>query len=139
MTVELIVPGRPAPKGSLRCVGGRGRPHQLIEQLADSQKEWRQVVTAAARHNLEPLARYAPVAVSVAFTLPRPASGKLTRPSGRVGDVDKLARLVLDALESAGALADDAQVVELHASKHYPAPGPQALPWPGARIRITAL
>lgn len=162
--IVLTVPGHPAPKGSLRCVGGRGgRGHTLIEDNPRT-KPWRDTITRLARRALKPpggptqaAAKGQPVVVEATFTIPRPAShyrtGKHSEtirpayvaalPTGRgSGDTDKLVRLVLDALQDAGILPDDAQVVEVVGRKAFTLdPGaaelvPDAMATPGARIRV---
>ncbi len=121
MSVSLVfrVDGTPKPKGSMRHIGN-GR---MIEQVKGS-KEWRQRVALTGR-NAALKASWAtcsdPVTVLAHFYLPRPKTAKNrvwphTRSSG---DVDKLCRNILDALDDAGILADDSQVVNLHASKAY--------------------
>lgn len=135
------VPGRPRPKGSWKCVGRGGR-HRLVEQRPSGP--WRRQVTQAGRLIAAqaggPLS--GPVSVRVAFTVPLPRSISPARRlwpalAGGVGDIDKLARSVLDSLTEAGVWHDDGQVVELAASKHYPhSPGVDVLPSPGAVIRI---
>lgn len=87
-----------------------------------------------------------PVAVELTFRLARPAghhgtgrnAGQL-RPSAPawpacMPDLDKLARLVLDALVIAAVLGDDGQVVALRAVKHYADDGP-----PGTMLDVWAL
>lgn len=135
------VPGRPRPKGSWKCVG-RGGKHRLVEQRPSGP--WRRQVTEAgqliAAQTGGPLD--GPVTVKIAFTVPLPRSiNPARRPwpalAGGVGDIDKLARSVLDSLTEAGVWHDDGQVVELTASKHYPhSPGVDVLPSPGAVIRV---
>lgn len=126
------IPGHPAPKGSLRCIGGPGGRHRLIEDNKRT-KPWRDRIVWAFRDTpkADP---FQPIRVSLDFTLPAPQRRTRPLPVGRVGDVDKLARLALDALQDAGVLPDDAQVVELVARKTY-----DGLPWPGVTIRIEAL
>lgn len=149
--VTMTIPGVPKPKGSLRCVGRRGRvAHQLLEDPRPGQREWRDRIADTARTRVRTKADpLEPVAVDVAFVLPRPAyhygtgrnAGQIKPqhlaavPTGQnTGDTDKLCRLLLDALQDGGLLHDDAQVVTLTATKAYV--GPEALPWPGARITV---
>lgn len=152
MTVTLRIPGTPKPKGSLKCIGARGRGgHQLIEDHRPGQKEWRDRIANTVRTKVRTrYPRDVPVAVDVVFTLPRPKSHYRTGrnahmlrdtapdwPTGqRTGDTDKLFRLLGDALEDGGLVADDAQIVAVTAVKVYLG-GPGALPYPGAEITIT--
>lgn len=115
-TFALTVPGKPLPKGSLRHVG-RGR---LVEQT--KVKTWMQEIQ---KHTVEtygseiPLFE-APVEAVLKFRFPRPAAAKnrLYPHLRSAGDIDKLTRAVLDALQPA-VLLDDSLVVELTASKAY--------------------
>ena len=139
--MTITVYGMPAPQGSKRHVG-RGI---MIESSA-KVKPWREAVKWAA---VEAMARpdhmpdapmiRGPVRISVAFTLPRPKS----RPKrelwpDRKPDLDKLVRSTLDAIVDAGAIEDDARVIEVRAWKVFPG-GLAGLNVPGALIRIEAV
>lgn len=140
------VRGLPAPKGSMKCVGRNGR-HQLVPDNAVTAKVWHGHIVTAGRALLESpggprgTLRDGPVSVEITFTVPKPAS---IMPAGRpwpvtrsAGDVDKLARLVLDGLTDSGIWRDDSQVVELTVRKAYPhTPAPDLTPEGGALIRI---
>lgn len=128
----ITVPGRPLPKGSLKHVG-RGR---LVEQT--KVKGWMKEIQA---HILEaypdgPPLFETPVAATISFRFPRPAAAKnrLYPHLRSAGDLDKLVRAVLDALQP-NVLADDSLVVHLTAGKNYETPD-----WPaGVRILIEDL
>lgn len=139
----------PPPQGDLK-VGQHGK---LYHANARQLKPWRAQVQQAA-HQLRTMAGgplHVPVGVQVTFTVPRPATIPLRRrawPSVRsAGDVDKLARAVLDGLTiehtgpGVGLLGDDAAVCKLYAVKCYPDTPDAAdrLPEPGAVIRVWAL
>ena len=135
------VPGDPQPKGSLRCVGRPGGRHQLIEDdKTGARKQWRHKVAAAAtllldRHPAIDGTITGPVTIGIVFVLSPPK----TRPKGRWApsvkpDVDKLSRMILDALVDGHLIADDALVVGLTAEKRY-APCHTASA-PGALITI---
>lgn len=158
----ITIPGDPAPKGSLKCIGRRGRvAHNLVE---DNEKStpWREKIVwllKSKRGRWTPAAHHQPIAAEVTFTLARPPSqygqgrnSKRVLPSAPAyptakgtGDVDKLLRLVLDALEDAGVLDNDAQIIEVTTRKEYvlaevidpshPVAG-DVLPYPGVRIRL---
>jgi Holliday junction resolvase RusA-like endonuclease len=129
--LSFHVAGTPQPQGSKRHVGN-GR---MIES-AKGLKPWRAKVTAAAltaRRPHDPIV--GPVAVTLAFTFPRPkfhyGTGRnagvvkaqyadalmVTKP-----DIDKLERAVLDAL-SGVVFVDDCQVVASTKTKSYGEPG----------------
>jgi Holliday junction resolvase RusA-like endonuclease len=107
---------------------------------------WRSAVVNAARQAIEvsghddtwqPLD--GPLAVRMIFTLRKPASAPKRRRTwpDRTPDLSKLARSTEDALTDAGAIADDARIVEyLRLAKVYPGEDPDALDVPGARIWI---
>lgn len=162
------IPGQPKTKGSMKCIGARGgRGHQLIEDHKSSGP-WREhVVGWLSKRGDVAAAPGQPLGAEVTFTLPRPKShyrsrrnpstgvtestGVLTasaptHPVGRnTGDVDKLARLILDALQDGPrpVIPDDAAVVDLTTRKRYPTqtqPDPyDVLPYPGVRIRLYPL
>lgn len=126
-TVRFAVAGTPRPKGSLRHVG-KGR---LVEQT--DVKRWMGTVRNACQ-GTERLA--GPVHVALAFVFERPKTVK-DRPYPSVrstGDLDKLCRAVLDAIQPKdawpGIIDDDSQVVSLYAAKEY---GPE----PGVHVIIT--
>lgn len=150
LTVDVgtRIGGTPAPKGSLRCVSRHARGwHSNLQEDNHATAPWRGLVCRAARRitaQTGVTGIVGPIGVDITVTLPLPAS---VRPEKRTwpyvkgkgaGDVDKLARTILDGLQDAGLYADDAQVVELTVRKCYPhTPGvPDRLDRPGATIRI---
>jgi Holliday junction resolvase RusA-like endonuclease len=133
--LSFIARGIPKPKGSLRHVGN-GR---LKEQIDNAP--WRDTIiwtVASAMSSPDPI--LGPVRVEATFTFPKPTSAPKTRmswPTTRTsGDIDKDCRLLLDALQSAGAIKDDAQVTELCAAKRFVNEGDGALAFPGVAVRI---
>jgi Holliday junction resolvase RusA-like endonuclease len=54
-------------------------------------------------------------------------------------DIDKLERSTYDAISTAKAWEDDGRVIESHSRKVYPGEHPDALPEPGAIIRLYTL
>lgn len=131
-TIAVSVHGNPTTKGSMKCVGKRGnRQHVLVEELGPAMKNWRRIVEPAG-DKLRQLAGgviTTPVGAELIFTLARPATASVWDrpwPAVRNGDIDKLARCILDALTvprkapEHGVLADDAIVCELLARKVYP-------------------
>lgn len=149
LTREILVtiPGPPEPKGSLKCVGARGKGgrHVLVEDNPQT-KVYREKVARIFRlrvvdegHHADP---QQPIGVEVTFTKPRPKSVRRAWPSVRgTDDVDKLARTLLDALEDAGIVANDSQVCELIARKVYPRPDApdDTLAHAGIRVRLYPL
>lgn len=126
LTIEIR--GTPVPQGSMNGYV-RGGHANLVDQKEKTLRPWREAVRSTAVDmagpNWVPIPREQPVRVRAWVALPRPASAPKTRrtwPTGkRSGDIDKLARGLLDALTDAGIWTDDSQVVELHITKDYPA------------------
>lgn len=157
--------GAPAPQGSksafpiwagAKCPYCQRRHLARINQ-AESSKHvgpWRAAVAVYARQAMGPrrLLLDVPLAVSMVFTLPRPAghygtgrnAGTLKasaplRPAG-YPDVSKLARSTEDAMTTAGVWADDARVAEYtRLAKVFPGEDPDALARPGVRVTITPI
>ena len=124
LVASCFVPGRAKTKGSLdfqpgakcRCCakceaykpGGRA-----VENVRGS-KEWRQLVAYEAGRAMAGAGGPIEGAVIVVAVFYLPVANVA---AARVGDVDKLARNVLDALQDAGVYGDDSQVVQLWAAK----------------------
>ena len=128
-TLEIDVPGKARPKGSMRSLGA-GKP--MIESNPDV-KPWMASVRAIAVGELDGHDMLAgPLSLNAIFYFARPAShygtgkneDKLkpsapSKPCNRAtGDTDKLVRATLDALEGV-AFLDDAQVSDVHAVRRY--------------------
>lgn len=116
--IAFTVIGDPAPQGSKRHVG-----HGVMIESSKRVKPWREAVAAAAfaaRDGRPPLD--GPLALTVTFYLPKPASlSKRVTSLGpfRKPDIDKLIRSTLDAITTAGAIADDARIVRIVAEKRF--------------------
>lgn len=126
MTIHrLRVEGTPAPKGSLKCIGGRGPiKHQLIEDdKTGDRAAWRTRLASAASQLAGKLPDNgdAGVIVGVLALVARPASAaRRNLPTTRsAGDVDKHARMTLDALDDGGVFSDDSRVVLVIAGKAF--------------------
>lgn len=126
--ISVWVPGHPRTKGSL--TGGRTGAGGV--RLADStlSRQWRAAICDVLVPEItDPVVkrgktwrqlrpgwprRDVPIAVSAWFWFERPVLGRGAEPIGRqYGDLDKLVRNVLDALQDSGVYADDAQVQRL--------------------------
>lgn len=152
--IAFVVRGRPVPQGSAKAFVVKGaRPRAVIVTGAGKGPlaDWRGLIAAEARlavGDVDPLE--GPVSVAARFIIARPAAHyhpangrRAVRelrldapryPIGVVGDVDKLARAVLDALTSV-LIRDDSQVASLMATKLYETPDMPE----GVRIRLTTL
>lgn len=149
--------GRPRTKGSLKVYCTKSRDHKihLEEEVAESKK-WRTVVARASRqHQLQDggtFRRYAgPVEVRLVFFFPREesvAGGPIPTHATEwpthitLGDADKLARNVLDALSAptkraqapvtSALILDDSQVVQLSVAKFWVPAGRE----PGVQVLV---
>lgn len=156
--IVLTIPGTPAPKGSLRC---RRNPAHTLYEDNPRTKPWRDKIASAARNVTQHADARQAIDVEITFTIDRPRSHYGTGRNAQTlkanapaypsthgtGDADKLERTILDALQDAGVLVNDAQVTDLCSRKRYVSPdgaSPElcvllyddALPYPGVRIRI---
>jgi len=118
-TIRIAVLGKPAPKGSMKSYG-RGR---MVDSLKSTKPWGDEIILAAAqerdRVGWEMLT--GAVSVECVAITPRPKTVKREYPITRSsGDVDKLARNLLDALVKAQIMADDSQVIDLRMLKLYP-------------------
>ncbi|MFY9586681.1 MAG: RusA family crossover junction endodeoxyribonuclease [Actinomycetota bacterium] len=121
---SFFVAGQPMTQGSKRAFVVKG--HAVItEQGGDRWRLWRHAVSDGARlaRGDQPMLD-GPVAVNLAFWLPKPASApkrKRTWPIGaRSGDLDKLARSCCDSM-SGVLYDDDAAIVRLYVCKDWAA------------------
>lgn len=128
MELDFTVKGIPIPKGSMRHIGN-GR---MVDQT--KTKPWMNSIRSASLEaaalvvepgSIAPFIIEVPVSVHIEFYFPRPAAARnrLYPHKRSVGDIDKLSRAVLDALQpnrtEIGVLMDDSLVVDLHARKRY--------------------
>ena len=133
--LAFTVRGMPAPQGSKRLLA-----HGALVESSSRVKPWRTDVKAAAEAALTGAPDWDPrgaFTVTITCRFPRPsahygtgsraATVKASAPTWPVtrssGDVDKLARAVLDALEASGAIHDDAAIADLIVRKRYSADG----------------
>jgi Holliday junction resolvase RusA-like endonuclease len=128
----FTVDGRPTTQGSkVRTRWG------IRESGGDNLVLWREAVRATAvqvRGDNAPLT--GPLGITLAFRLPAPKSRpkrRRTWPIGKnAGDLDKLARAVLDGLTTSHLIDDDGLFVEALVAKEYPI-GDEV---PGVSVRI---
>ena len=123
--ISFVVYSRAAPQGSKKSLG-----NGIMVESSRRVKPFRQDVRfAALDHIPSGWPMDAPMRASYRFHFKRPQShltskGNLTKsapsyPTGRmVGDVEKLARAVSDALTGV-AFTDDSQVIEMQLAKAY--------------------
>jgi Holliday junction resolvase RusA-like endonuclease len=147
--LEVTVYGLAGPQGSKTPVGwGRsrktGKAIPLMRESSKKVKPWREKVAdaitiAILRGDAQRLA--GPVRADITFTIPKPVNApnrRRTYPAVSP-DIDKLERSTYDAISTAKAWEDDGRVIESHSRKVYPGEHPDALPEPGAIIRLYTL
>jgi crossover junction endodeoxyribonuclease RusA len=122
--VTFNVVGLPATQGSKKAfINKKTQRPVIVDDNPAALKPWREAFASEARAAFAgtELLR-CPVQVRLNFRLLRPASyPKTTRTwpiKARSGDVDKLARAVLDAITGV-LIADDSQVIGLVVSKDW--------------------
>jgi hypothetical protein len=147
---EFWVPGKAAPKGSLNP--GAGGQDRKLRESNDRVNAFRANVAAAAHKDMAargvPGTQHGPVRVTIVALFDPPRRGNLDAPITRaVGDIDKVSRAVLDALQdprrtvgmkrevpNSKLIADDAQVVDLVAFERF-----GRLHNPGTLVRVELL
>jgi len=154
LRLVVTVHGRPAPQGSKKYAGHRrnaasGRISAVLIEQSKRVKPWRNLVTAATKAaigdtNEAPFPPLdGPLEAEIVFTVRKPASApkrRRTWPTTRhSGDLDKLLRSTFDGIADAEAIVDDARIIRVTATKTYPSEHPDALPAPGALIRLYTL
>ena len=119
MKLILIIEGHPRPQPRPRFV--RGRVISTADPLAQI---WKAKVKAAAQgRTLAADQEKRPLAVTMSFQLPTPIQARHGKAHTQVPDLDNLAKLILDALQDTGTIANDSQVSTLVLSKGWTAPG----------------
>jgi Holliday junction resolvase RusA-like endonuclease len=147
--LRIAVFGTPGPQGSKRHVG-----HGQMVESSKKVGPWREAVVAAVLGEIRcckdpdccelrhPFPLDGPLVARFVFTLRKPTSAPKTRRTwpDRYPDASKLLRATEDALVQAGAVRDDARLVEYtRLAKVYPGEDPEALAAPGALIAIRPL
>jgi Holliday junction resolvase RusA-like endonuclease len=114
MTLTFTLAGKPATKGSWRIRRGRGKAWLAADN--ERERPWADAVGWTAKQAMRGQQLLdGPVSVAIALRFARPKKPANPFP---IGDVDKLARSILDALTGI-MWVDDKQVVSLHVHKSY--------------------
>jgi len=133
----LTVPGTPGPKGSVkawctRCAKRRFPQRVVVTEESQNGVQARERYARAAKFAWSGRPRMTgPLAVWMWVSIERRMQIKNGQPTGQPvpshagpypthrnsGDIEKHARTLHDALQDAGVIADDAQVVHLHVYK----------------------
>lgn len=131
LLADFFVVGRSRSKGSLKVITPRGKKPILIEDHAHS-KPWRTRMVNEIKKSVPGVARLdhvpypGPVAVYACFVFERTGETALASAHPTVnagvnanGDLDKLARNLLDALKDAKVIKDDSLVCRLIVDKQW--------------------
>ncbi len=144
VVLSFWVSGVPATQGSKRVAVSRAGYAYMFEATSRTLKPWRESIVSAAMLAVMPadvvrrraFPMVGAVHVELGFVLPRAKSNRDPYPVGaRTGDIDKLARAVLDALAErtgAGVFVNDSQVKTLNLDKRYARPGEE----PGVSVSV---
>jgi crossover junction endodeoxyribonuclease RusA len=130
--VRFEVVGLPVQQGSKKHVG-----NGVMVEAAKGHKAWRAEVADAARDVADGRPFDGPLALTVHFRFPMPASRKAAvrragyGPKSTAPDLDKLIRAVGDSLQAGGLVADDARFCEITATKT------EVRGWTGVEITVT--
>ena len=132
----LFVPGHPRSKGSMKCIGARGKAKHVLQEQVTLSKPWRERMQRAIVQEVRrggagvgaaALPWTGPVRVRIGFYFDRPETGVgvsmpfpvIDAGVNAVGDLDKLTRNVLDALQGSGLIKNDCLVVGIVAEKRW--------------------
>ncbi|MGC4886750.1 RusA family crossover junction endodeoxyribonuclease [Micromonospora sp. DT227] len=151
LCLRVVVYGIPGPQGSKTPKGRNPKTGRIVMvESSKKVKPWRALVDAAARDAIHRMPREqrmafpldGPLVGRMVFTMAKPTSA----PKGRqiwpttYPDASKLLRSTEDALKTAGALADDARLVDFdRLAKVFPGEDPEALDRPGVRLSVRRL
>lgn len=132
--ISLFVAGRPATKGSMKCLGARtkGGRHVLVEDHATAAP-WRarmtneivrEVRAAGFTSGWKPYSGGMRVTAHFRYQQTGATAADLHWPMVEAGvnangDLDKLLRNLLDSLQGSGLIKNDAHVVEIVSSKSW--------------------
>lgn len=112
----LITQGHPRPQPRPRVI--RGRAISTLDPLASSWKARIRASSSAIPRELGHLAP-GPISCSMAFLMPTKDTSRFGKPHTQVPDLDNLAKLVLDAMQDTGLIANDSHVALLSLSKSW--------------------
>lgn len=120
--IHLEIVGLPAPQGSKVKMPNGAMLDGTSKTGRANLAAWRTAVAEAARrrldeHPAQPLAE--PLAVSITFRFPLPATDQYRWRHIATPDVDKVVRSTFDSLVHGGLLADDRYVFKLSVIKVY--------------------
>jgi Holliday junction resolvase RusA-like endonuclease len=125
MIVRFHVAGRARTKGSLKVITPRGRKPILVEDHAHSEP-WRKKIRQAIAAQYAGVMFSDAVRVEADFAFERigPSAQLLPWPTVNAGvnahgDIDKLVRNMLDAMQDVKLITDDCMVIHLNVTKRW--------------------
>lgn len=118
--VVFTVYGTPVPQGSMKAFTPKGWHRPVITGDNARTKPWKQQVSGVALSlNVPPFGKESAIVIVLDFYIKKPPSipKRRIRPIVKP-DLDKLCRSCFDSLTGI-LFTDDAQIVEVRATKHY--------------------
>lgn len=126
-SIEIIIPGIPAPQGSKRHVG-----NGILVESSQRLKPWRAdaiaaIQAAATRHKFQQITTSAVLEARFYFPFLKShytSKGAIrpeawSAPKATAPDLDKLLRAACDALTQSGLIRDDSIITRIHCWKCY--------------------
>lgn len=114
---SLFIPGKPLTKGSWRPVKSKTTGKIFMKSDNKEAPFWQQTIKILVKNKMAGIIWDGPVSLILEYYFLKPKSVKRTYPTVKP-DIDKLERLVLDALTGV-VYRDDAQVIKVHHKKLY--------------------
>lgn len=133
--LDFNLSGIPRPQGSKTARIINGKP--VIYEASPELAQWRKDVSIAAAYYAKKAhwgTSDGPLHVTIGFRMPPPQKRVRDFPTVKP-DLDKLIRGILDACTDAKIWKDDAQVVQIIATKNYPLNGEG----PGVTVHVRTL
>lgn len=126
--LEIDVLGDPKPQARARTVSARGKTWSYSPKNA-----WKELVCYNMKLTKPPEPMTGNLNAIMIFRMPRPKNDK----SGswwmnKRPDIDNIYKAVSDAMQDAGWIEDDGQIVRAQVTKRYPMPSEM----PGCLIRV---
>lgn len=122
-SLSFTVLGRPVPQGSMMARATKTGKAYLHHDNERELRAWRRDIRDAADGRSITTIRQAPLAVRLRFQMPTPKRACDGDPAATAPNIDKLVRAAFDGLQQSKVLTDDAQIVDLYATKRYGRPG----------------
>lgn len=122
-SLSFVVRGKPIAQGSMMARTTKGGAAYIHHSNDADLRRWRRDIRDAADGRAITAIKQVPLAVRMRFQLPTPKKAHDGDLAPVAPDLDKLVRAAFDGLQQSNVLTDDAQIVDLYATKRYGAPG----------------